>query len=166
MQGKTLLDVIKERRSIRAFKVTPISINILKDIIDCARLAPTARNLQPWTFVVITEEKTIKKIAEATDYGKFLAQAPCCILVFCEDTKYYLEDGSAATENILLAAKAYGIGSCWIAGDKKPYVKKISEIVNAPENQKLVSIIALGYPDEQPCPPKKSLDEVIRWEHW
>lgn len=165
MENK-ILDVIKKRRSIRHFIKRKIPEEILKDIIDCARLAPTARNLQPWKFVVITKKPEIEKIAEQTDYGKFLSEADCCILVFCQDTKYYLEDGCAATENILVAAQAYGIGSCWIAGDKKPYSKNIADIVMAPDGWNLVSIIALGYPAENPDPPKKSLEEVLLWEHW
>ncbi|MCX7704788.1 MAG: nitroreductase family protein [bacterium] len=164
--NNTLLDTIKKRRSIRIFKKEKVPEYILMDIVDCGRLAPTARNLQPWKFVIITKASTLEKIADVTDHGKFLAQAPCGILVFCEDTKYYLEDGCAATENILIAACAYGLGSCWIAGDKKPYTKKICEIVKAPDGWKLVSIIALGYPAEDPYPSKKSLDEVLLWENW
>ncbi|HOJ31144.1 MAG TPA: nitroreductase family protein [bacterium] len=160
------LKIIKNRRSIRKFTQKKIPENIIKDILDCGRLAPTARNLQPWTFVVIREKQTINKLAEITDYGKFLVDASCCILVFCQDTKYYLEDGCAATENILLAAQAYGIGSCWIAGDKKPYASKIAEMLGAPGGMKLVSIIAIGYPAEIPNPPKNSLEDVVKWGHW
>lgn len=104
------IEVLKTRRSIRRYINKPIPDEIIKDIIDCARLAPTANNKQPWLFVVIKDKKLKEKIAELTDYGKFIKQADCCIAVFCEDTKYYLEDGSAATENILLAAWYYGIG--------------------------------------------------------
>lgn len=164
--SNNVLDVIKKRRSIRTYKKETIPQQILKEIVDCGRLAPTARNIQPWKFVIITQDKTIKKIAEATDHGKFLAEAPACILVFCQDTKYYLEDGCAATQNILIAAQSFGIGSCWIAGDKKPYAEKICQIINAPEGLKLVSIIALGYPAENPSPQKKSIEEVLIWEHW
>lgn len=164
--NNNLLAIIKKRRSIRVFKKDKIPEKILKDIVDCGRVAPTARNLQPWKFVIITKSFNLEKIAETTDHGKFLAQAPSCILVFCQDTKYYLEDGCAATQNILIAAQSYGIGSCWIAGDKKPYAEKIGQIVNAPEGWKLVSVIALGYPAENPCPSKKSIDEVLIWEHW
>ncbi|MCM8758670.1 MAG: nitroreductase family protein [Candidatus Omnitrophica bacterium] len=164
--SNNVLDVIKKRRSIRTYKKETIPQQILKEIVDCGRLAPTARNIQPWKFVIITQDKTIKKIAEATDHGKFLAEAPACILVFCQDTKYYLEDGCAATQNILIAAQSFGIGSCWIAGDKKPYAEKIRQIINAPEGLKLVSIIALGYPAENPSPQKKPIEEVLIWEHW
>jgi nitroreductase len=161
-----IIEVLKTRRSIRRYINKPIPDEIIKDIINCARLAPTANNKQPWLFVVIKDKKLKEKIAELTDYGKFIKQADCCIAVFCEDTKYYLEDGSAATENILLAAWHYGIGSCWIAGDKKSYAEEIRKILEIPQKYKLVSLISLGYPEKEEIKKsqnikKKTLEEVI-----
>ncbi|MCM8821239.1 MAG: nitroreductase family protein [Candidatus Omnitrophica bacterium] len=167
MSVDEVIQIIKKRRSVRMFRRAEIPENIIKNIVDCGRLAPTARNLQPWRFVVITKRPVLESIAGLTDYGKFLKDASCCILVFCENTKYYLEDGCAATENILIGAQAYGIGSCWIAGDKKPYTDDVAKVVRAPEGLKLVSIIALGYASKETvCPQKKSLDEVLVWENW
>jgi len=160
------LKVLKERRSIRKFQKNPVPKEIIEDIIDCGRLAATAINIQPWEFIVVRDEKRRKEIADITDYGKFIKEAPVCIVVFCKDTKYYLEDGSAATENILLAAKAYGLGSCWVAGDKKIYAEKIRKFLEVPEGYKLISLIAIGYPAENPSPKKRSLEEVLHWEKW
>ncbi|MGC8977086.1 MAG: nitroreductase family protein [Candidatus Ratteibacteria bacterium] len=160
------LKVLKERRSIRRYQKKEVPKDIIENIIDCARFAPTAINIQPWEFVVITDQKMREKIADITDYGKFIKEAPCCIAVFCKDTKYYLEDGSAATTYILLAAKDYGLGSCWIAGDKKAYAEKIKEILGVPEGYKLVSLISIGYPSEEPKPKKRELKEVLHWEKW
>ena len=114
-----IIKILKERRSIRKYQKKEVPEDIIREIIDCARFAPTAVNVQPWEFIVVTEEKRRKEIANITDYGKFIADAPVCVAVFCKDTKYYLEDGSAATTYILLAAKGFGLGSCWIAGDKR-----------------------------------------------
>ncbi|NLY43045.1 MAG: nitroreductase family protein [Clostridiaceae bacterium] len=158
------LKVLKERRSIRKYTNQPVSKEIIEDIIDCGRLAATARNEQPWHFVVVTDPERKKYVADVTDYGKFIERAPVCVIVFCNETKYRIEDGSAATENILLAAKAHGLGSCWVAGDKKPYAKLLEEYFGAPEGVKLFSIIAIGYPDEQPSPRKKPLNEVLHYE--
>jgi nitroreductase len=156
---------IKKRRSLRVYQDRAIAKKDLEEIIDAARLAPTARNEQPWEFVVVTEKEKIKKLANITDHGKFMAAAYGCIAVFCQNTKYYLEDGSAATENILLAATALGIGSCWIAGDKKEYAAQISHALGVPENYKLISLIALGYPKEEAqTPQKRALKEVLHWE--
>jgi nitroreductase len=88
------------------------------------------------------------------------------VVVLCRDTKYYLEDGSAATENILLAARAHGLGSCWVAGDKKPYAAEICRLVGAPSGYKLISLIPLGYPAETPRKSKRPLSDVLHWEEY
>jgi len=163
------LEMLKTRRSIREYSNEPIAKEILEKIIDAARFAPTARNVQPWEFIVITEIPTLKKLSELAENGRFLAEAKACIAVFCSDTKYYLEDGCAATCNILLAAAALGIGSCWVAGDKKPYALKVAQLLNVPIAYKLVSLVALGYPkpkDSFYLAEKRSLKEVIHWEKW
>jgi nitroreductase len=131
-----LTEVIKKRRSVRKFEPKPISEEIIKDILDCARLAPTAINIQPWLFGAVTDP-----FADSAQ-------------------KYFLEDGCAATENILLACAAHGIGSCWVAGHKKVYVDSIRKLLKVPEPYTLIALIAAGYSKEQPSPKKKTLDEV------
>lgn len=159
------LDTIKSRRSIRAFQTKTILKNDIIKLIDAASLAPTARNIQPWEFVVIIDKNTRLKIADLATNGRFISEAPVCIAILCRDTKYYLEDGCAATQNILLAATELGIDSCWVAGDKKPYCEEIKNILNVPENFKLVSLVALGFrKDEVEMPEKRSVEEIIHWE--
>jgi nitroreductase len=139
----------------------------LEKIVEAARFSPTARNVQPWEFIVIAEVSTLKKLGELAENGRFLAQAKACIAVFCAETKYYLEDGCAATCNILLAAAALGIGSCWVAGDKKPYCADVAKLLNVPVAYKLVSLVALGYPkskDSFCIAEKRNLKEIIHWE--
>jgi nitroreductase len=158
------IEVLKTRRSVRAYRNAPVPREIIEDIIDCGRLAPTANNIQPCEFVVVTGPEMLRRIAETTDHGKFISNAPVCVVVLCEDTKYYLEDGSAATENIMLAARAHGLGSCWIAGDKKAYAADICRLVGAPQNFRLVSLIPIGYAAENPKVPKRPLANVLHWE--
>ena len=123
------IKVLKERRSIREYLPKPIPKEILEDIVDCGRLAPSARNLQPWLFVVVTEEEGKKELGSLATYGKFIANAAACVLVFCEkDNKHKLEDGAAATENIIIAAKAYDIGSCWVSITKESIVKQCENL--------------------------------------
>jgi nitroreductase len=160
------IEVLKTRRSVRAYSPQAPPKEVIEDIIDCGRLAATAINIQPWEFVVVTDAALRRQIAHIADYGKFIAEAPVCVVVLCRETKYYLEDGSAATQNLLLAARAHGLGSCWVAGDKKPYAEQIRRLVGAPEDHKLVSMVALGYPAEQPERPKRSLAEVLHWERY
>ncbi len=160
------IQALKTRRSVRAFTDRPVDRRILEDIVDCARLAPSARNVQPWEFVVLDDRRKLRELAALTDYGRFIAQAAACIVVLCQTTKYYLEDGSAATENLLLAAHAYGLGACWVAGDKKPYAGQVLGLVSAPPDYKLVSMVALGYPAEEPRVEKRPLAEVLHWNRF
>jgi nitroreductase len=160
------IEVLKTRRSVRAYTRAPVPRKIIEDIVDCGRLAPTANNVQPWEFVVITDPELLRRIAVITEYGKFIADAPVCVVVLSRDTKYYLEDGSAATENILLAARAHGLGSCWVAGDKKPYASEICRLVGAPHGYRLISLVPIGYPAESPEKSKRPLSDVLHWEKY
>ncbi len=158
------IEALRTRRSVRVYEDKPIPKDALEDIVDCGRLAPTAINIQPWEFVVVTEKDTLQKLADLTDHGKFIAQAAACVAVFCQEGKYYLEDGCAATTNVLNAAHALGLGGCWVAGDKKPYCEGVSQLLGLPENKRLISLLALGYPAEQPTTEKRALREVLHWE--
>jgi nitroreductase len=159
-------ELLKTRRSVRDFKKDPVAKDVIEDIVDCGRLAATARNVQPWEFVVVTDAGTRQKLAGLAPNGPFLADAPVCIVVLCQDGTYYLEDGCAATQNLLLAAHAHGLGSCWVAGDKKPYVNQVLEVVGAPKGYRLVSIVAIGHTASTPKPSKRPLADVIHWEHF
>ena len=159
------LTAIATRHSTRAYTSKAIPKDILEKIVDAGRRAATARNVQPWEFIVVTDAAMRKKLADLAEYGKFIAQSSACIAVFCKDTKYYLEDGCAATQNMLVAATALGVQSCWVAGDKKPYCGAIAELLKVPEEYKLISLIALGYAEDPGKPtPKRPLAEVIHWE--
>jgi nitroreductase len=160
------LEALRTRRSIRKYKPDPVPKELVEQAVDCARLAPTANNVQPWEFVVVTDAARRKAIAGLTDWGKFIADAPVCVAVLCKDTKYYLEDGCAALENLMLAAHALGLGTCWIAGDKKDYADKVRGMLGAPAGYKLVGLVPLGYPAEQPKRQKRKLGEMLHWEKY
>ncbi len=158
-------EVVKKRASVREYSDKTIPEEALDKIVDAGRLAPTARGQEPWEFIVITGKDTLRDLGEITDHGKFLKQAAAGIVVLAKDTKYYLEDGSAATENILLAATGSGLGACWIAGDKKAYAEQIIKYLNVPAGYKLVSVLALGYPAGEVKPhSKRPLSEVMHRE--
>ena len=160
------VEVLKTRRSVRAYLSQPVPRGVIEDIIDCGRLAASANNVQPWEFVAVTDAAMRRKLAQTTDHGRFIADAPVCVVVLCRDTKYYLEDGSAATQNILLAARAHGLGACLVAGDKKRYAADLCKMVGAPDGFRLVSLVAMGYPAETPEKPKRALAEVFHWEKY
>lgn len=159
-------EAIAARRSVRKFKPDPVSRELIEQMIDAGRLAPTAHNDQSWEFIVVTDAERRRKLADLADYGKFIADAPVCIVVLSAPTRYYLEDGCAATTNILLAAAALKLGACWVAGDKKTYAPQVVALCEAPEDMKLISLVALGYPDEAPTPRKRGLSEVLHWENY
>jgi len=159
-------EAIAGRRSCRQFIDKEIPKEDLLKLIDAGRLAATARNEQPWEFIVITDKDKKSEIARLTaNNGPFIAEAFACIVVLCADTKYYLEDGSSAITNILLMATGLGIGSCWVAGDKKPYCQALKEILKVPAEYKPVGLIALGYPKNSPAAiAKRGLKEVLHWQ--
>jgi len=159
------LEAIKNRYSVREFKDKPVSKDLIEIIVDCGRLAPTARKEEPWEFIVVTEKNKLRELADITDHGKFIVSSAFAIAVFCRETKYYLEDGCAATENMLVAAASLAVGSCWVAGDKKEYCGKVAESLSVPEGLKLVSLIAFGYPKEgQAAIEKRPLKAVLHWQ--
>src|SRR5690606_13254154 len=144
----------------------PIPNDVIEDIIDCARQAPSAINIQSWAFVVVTDDDARRAIAEATDHGGHIAQAPACVAVFCKDGQYFLEDVSAATTHILLAARAHGLGACWISGHGRPYADRVAQILGVPKEFRLVSLISLGRPATTPSPPKRPLADVLHWQRF
>jgi nitroreductase len=159
--------VIKSRRSVRSYREAPIPEEVIRDALDCAALAPTARNVQPWLFGIVREKETLQKIATYADYGKFIAQAPVCFAVFGRrDEKYYLEDCSAATNQLILGLWAHGVGSCWVAGDKKEYAEEVRKLLGVPPEYILVSLIPAGYPLELPAVKKKSREEILFQERY
>ncbi len=158
---------IKCRRSIRNYQTAEIPEDVLEELIDCARLAPTARNTQPWEFIIIKDKDTLDNIGRLASHGPFIKDAAACIIVCSDDYDYFLEDCSAATENILVAAQSLGIGSCWVAGHGKKYAEQIKEMLNIPKDIHVVSLIPLGYPgNNAPGVKKRELNDVIHWNHF
>ncbi len=162
------LTAIASRHSTRTFKHDPVSREQLEAIVNAGRHAPTARGEQPWHFVVVAEAAARRRIAELTEQGgAFIADAPACIAVFCKDGKYFLEDGCTAAQNMLIAATALGLQSCWVAGDKKPYAKAVGTLLFAPEGVRLVCLLAIGHGSGGGQPPaRRPLAEVLHWERF
>jgi len=158
---------ISQRASVRDYLDKPVEQALLKKLVDAGRRAPSARHVEPWDFVIITERNILAQIADKAVNGNFVKGAAACIAVFCRETKYYLEDGCAATQNMLLQAADLGLGACWIAGDKKEYALEIASMLEVPDEYKLVSMIAVGWPKESVEQKKnRTLDEVLHWEKY
>lgn len=160
------IEALKTRRSVREYTSDPVDRAVLEDIVDCARMAASARNVQPWEFIVVTEKTTRDRLADLAPNGPHIAKAPVCIVVVCAEGSYYLEDGAAATQNILVAARAHGLGSCWVAGDKKPYAGEVLRLLDVPAGNKLVSLVAVGHTKSKPVASKRALTDVLHWERF
>ncbi len=161
------IEALMTRRSIRHFSSREVPRDLIENVVDAGRMAATACNEQPWEFVVVTDAAVRAKLAELSIHGTFIAESPACIVVFSKMWDFFLEDCAAATQNILVAARALDLGTCWVAGDKKPTAPQIVALLGVPAGFRLVSLIALGYPDLESRlrnPPKRTLQEVLHWE--
>jgi nitroreductase len=161
---KNALEVMKSRRSIRTYADRPVERAIIEEIVDCARLAPTAMNDQPWDFVVVTGKEALQSIPPMLGHAAFIANSAFAVLVLSRDTNYAVEDCSAATENLLLAGEAFGLGSCWVAGTKQAYGPVVAKAFGAPEDRQLIAIVSFGYPAEEVTMEKRPLADVLHWE--
>lgn len=169
-----VIENIMTRTSIRQFTDRPISKDTLDLLVKAGMAAPSAVNAQPWAYIVVTEKEVLDSLNNNHPYAN-LKTATAAIVV-CGDLKktkegeareYWVQDCSAATENILLAAHAYGLGAVWCG------VYPVTERVNAvkgvlgiPEDIIPLNIITLGYPDENPEPKDKFKTENIHYQKW
>ena len=161
------LHCLTTRRSIRTFADgADVPAAAVSRMIDCARLAPTAMNKQPWTFLVLRDPATRARIVELAGHGEFLRTSPVGIAVCLEEWDYWKEDGSAAVMALLLAAHAQGLGACWLSMEPHAYAAGVKQLLGVPDTVHLLAIVAVGQPAEQPAPEKKPLADVVKYERW
>jgi nitroreductase len=162
-----VLEAIKERRSIRKFEPKKVPNELIRSILDAARWAPSAKNSQPWEFIVIKNRDTKFKLAGLTLYGKFIAEAPVVIAVVTDprkSPKFHIVDGSCAVQNMILAAWNYGLGTCWIGTMDR---EKAKQVLGVPNYLHLLTVIPVGYPAEIPFPSnRRRLDEIVHYERY
>ena len=161
----SLVDILLSRKSIRRYEKREIPKDVMANILEAARQAPSAANRQPYRFIVITDNEIKKELSKGM-FNKFI-QDSAVTIVGCADVggfptgKWAVVDTSIALQNMVIAAWAMGVGSCWIGDFKEDEVKQLLKI---PDKWKVVSLISLGYPAEQPQPRrKKSLEEIISY---
>lgn len=175
---------IEERRSIRHYKDKEVEPELVDKLLESARLAPSGSNTQPWNFIVVRNRETIEKLAFVTHKQKWLSKVPL-LLVCVADSKRRFQDGAfrpvddysvlpelkmmirdsaIAMEHISLEAVHLGLGTCWACWFEQ---KDIRPVLNVPEDHYVVGLIAVGYPDEEPeARPRKSMEEMVRFEMW
>jgi nitroreductase len=190
-EKENFYELILSRRSIRQFRPEPILQDILKELVNAARLAPSAANLQPLEFIVADEEEIRKKIFPCLRWAAYIApqgnpkpgHEPVAYIIILVNTttrdKGFEYDAGAAMENMILTAWERGVGSCWLLSVER---EKIQEILRIPTDYRIDSVLALGYPDEDPFVedmkdsvkywkdsdgrlhvPKRKLDDIIHF---
>jgi nitroreductase len=174
-KSPSLLDTLLTRRSIRQYSAQDISDTVLKSILEAGRQAPSAMNLQPWHFIVVTDPQLKQQLADGR-YNKFIPDCPVTI-VACADTTAVdhrpsmkaayekralaIIDVSIALQNMVIAAWAQGVGSCWIGDFRESHVKSVLKISN---QWRVVALLTLGYPENPPqSKTKKPLDDIVSY---
>lgn len=162
----SLIDVILTRRSVRRYEKKEIPEDVLDKILEAGRQAPSAANSQPWHFIVLTDYEIKEKLSRGR-WNKFIKDSPVTI-VGCahldRSRKWATIDTSIALQNMVLAAWAMGVGSCWIGDFKENEVKKLLGI---PEGWRVVALVTFGYPAGQPeGKRKKPLEEIVSYNEF
>jgi len=159
-----VFETIRRRRSVRQYTGDSIPREDLEQIVDAGRLAATGNNRQPWDFIVVTDRDTISKLKVASQW---MEKAGAIIAVIMDSSsRWWVEDGSAAVENMLIAATALGYGSCWLEGYTLPHEDEFKKLLGVPEHLRLLTLVPIGAPVEWPSQDKKSLDEVLHWQRY
>ena len=169
-----VLENIMTRTSVRAYTDQPVAAETVEQLLRAGMAAPTAVNKQPWAFVVLTEREQLDRLAEV-QAGRILSGATLAIVV-CGDMEkalegtgrdYWIQDTSAATENILLAAHALGLGAVWTGVYPNPErTAAVSQALGLPEQIIPLCVIAAGYPAESPAPKDKWKPETVHYQQW
>ena len=160
------LEAIRKRRSVRKYTGEPIPGEDLEKIVNAGRLAATGSNRQPWDFVVVTDRAMIERLKVAAEW---MDKAAAIIAVVMDpSSRWWVEDGSAAVENMLIASTALGYGSCWLEGYTLPHEEEFKKLLDVPKVKRLLTLIPIGVPVAEPTGEKKkrSLEEVLHWERY
>ncbi|MDD2422024.1 MAG: nitroreductase family protein [Heliobacteriaceae bacterium] len=166
------MDLILSRRSIRKYTDEPVADGVVRELLKAAMSAPSAGNQQPWYFVVINQREILDAVSEFHPHSLMLRQAPVAILV-CADLQlethqgYWVQDCSAATQNILLAVQAKGLGACWLG--IYPQAERIAgmcRLVGLPEHVIPLALVAIGHPAVTKPPANRFNADRIRYNHW
>lgn len=169
-------DVVRTRRSVRSFKKNPIPEEVLSRILEAARVAPSGSNRQPWKFILVRDNSLKQKLVPICDNQRFVANAPLIVVACGRELSFnrggymgkmsMLIDVSIAFTHLILAARAEGLGTCWIGAFKNEEIKKL---LGVPKGYEVVAATPLGYPSEdvftEPA-GRKNLDEIVSENHF
>jgi nitroreductase len=168
------LEVIHNRKSVRNFTGEAVSKQDLETILKAGMAAPTAVNRQPWAFVVVTEPNELRALAKGLPYAKMLGKAGAAIIVcvvpkkaFDGKPEFAVIDGTLASENILLAVEALGLGAVWTAVYPEPEREEmVRRTLSIPADIIPLNVIPVGHPTGEDRPKEKYRAENVHWEKW
>jgi nitroreductase len=167
-----VFECIRSRRSVRSFQDRPVDDEILRQVLDAARRAPSANNRQNWKFVVVRDAELRKGLAAAAMDQTFVGEAPVVIVACATKTDHvmpcghpaHLVDVAIAIEHMALAARALGLGTCWIGAFRQEDVKRVLGI---PKSVQVIELLPIGYPASWPPETsRKHLDEIVCYDRW
>lgn len=158
----SLIEVVLSRRSIRRYEQKEIPRDVLDKILEAGRQAPSAANKQPWHFIVLTDSKIKRELSKGL-FNRFIKDAPVTVVGCAHKDliagKWSIVSTTIALQNMVIAAWAMGVGSCWIGDFKEEKVKRLLTI---PENWNVGALVSFGYPAEKPhSRKKKSMEEIV-----
>ncbi len=167
-------ETVENRVSTRKYKSDPVPDEILKRILEAARLAPSGKNGQPWRYIIVRDDQVRKKLVEACKGQRFIYEAPVTVVACGYESKAYKKMGGywnslpvdigISLEHLMLAAEVEGLGTCWIGAFIEEDVR---ELLDIPEEVKIVALTPLGYPDcEKSFKSRKSIDEFVMYDKW
>jgi len=169
-------DVIRTRRSVRSYQPAPIPEQVLNRVLDAARIAPSGSNRQPTRLILVTDEAMRRDLARLCHEQAFVAEAPAVVIACGRDIKYnrgdwmgdyaVIVDVAIAVDHLTLAARAEGLGTCWIGSFNGPALK---EYLQLPEDWQVVAVTPLGFPQGDPFTEPKGrmpLEELVMWNGW
>lgn len=163
------LELARTRRSIRRYRPDSVPEELLLRVLEAARWAPSAVNGQPWHFIVLTDPDSRRRLADRARWlgivgWRHVATAPVVVVIVGDPrgSRWYVTDCSLAGANLMLAAHASGLGTCWVGGFEQAPVR---DALGVPPDREIIGIITLGYPDEEPQPPPRlPLERVMSRE--
>ena len=167
-----LFEAIEERRSVRSWAEREVEEEKLRQVMEAARLAPSARNLQEWKFVVVRDAALREQLIEAANGQRFVGEAPVVIVACAVEHDHVMSCGhpsslvdvSIALEHIALAARALGLGTCWVGAFDQD---KVRGVLGIPDSVQIVELMPLGYPASWPdARGRKAPDEVVCYDGW
>ena len=165
-----MIDTIFARRSIRKYTDEPVAEEQIKKLLEAAMAAPSANDSQPWHFIVVQDRAQLRRLAEAHPYGRMQADAALSVAVCAEpdlSPRFWEQDCSAATENLLLAATSLGLGSVWLGvHPNEERMPQIREILDVPEKIRILCLVAIGHPAEEKPPRTQYNPQRVHRDRW